>query len=115
LIILLIAGGLLSAQEEDSIFGVILYAEGVELSIFRQGELIRYDLFQDDVLGLPLLQGDMVQTEDNSFVEIQLLPSESVVKVAENTTFEITSIGEAGRRKLRTALWPGSCKGEPAE
>jgi hypothetical protein len=96
LIILLIAGGLLSAQEEDSIFGVILYAEGVELSIFRQGELIRYDLFQDDVLGLPLLQGDMVQTEDNSFVEIQLLPSESVVKVAENTTFEITSIGEQG-------------------
>ncbi len=85
-----------SAQEDEEVFGVILFAEGAQLSIFRQGELLRYDLFEDDVLGMPLLQGDMVQTEDNSFVEIQMLPSESVVKVAENTTFEITSIGNQG-------------------
>jgi hypothetical protein len=95
LLIIMFAGGLLAAQEEN-VFGVILYADGNELSIFREGELLRYDIFSDDVVGLPLLQGDMVQTEDNSFVEIQLLPSQSVIKVAENTTFEITSIGEEG-------------------
>lgn len=83
------------AQEEE-VFGIILYADGDEMSIFRQGELLSYDLLLDDVIGLPLLSGDMVQTEQGSSVEIQIMPSQSIIKVAENTTFQIGDLGTGG-------------------
>lgn len=84
-------------SEQNDVFAVILFASGNAVSVFRQGELISYTIGEDDVIGLPLLEGDMVQTEADSFVELQLIPSENIVKVAENTTFELTNIqGEEG-------------------
>lgn len=77
-------------------YGIVLYAEGTEVSIYRDGELRAYDVMRDDVLGMPLLEGDLIQTEDATFLEIQLLPSRTVVKIAENTSFRVTAVGEGG-------------------
>lgn len=85
----------LPAQNGEA-YAFVIYAEGYDMSIFRNGELTTYDVLVDDVIGMPLLPGDLVQTDAQTFVEIQVMPSRTVVKVAENTTFEIESIGGAG-------------------
>lgn len=87
--------GVLPAQSQES-YAFVIYAEGYDMSIYRNGELTSYDVLVDDVIGMPLLPGDLVQTDASTFVEIQVMPSRTVVKVAENTTFEIESIGGAG-------------------
>jgi len=92
---LLFAEGLVHAQNQES-YAFVIYAEGYDLSIYRNGELSTYDVLVDDVIGMPLLPGDLVQTDARTFVEIQVMPARTVVKVAENTTFEIERIGGAG-------------------
>ncbi|POR05423.1 hypothetical protein AU468_00675 [Alkalispirochaeta sphaeroplastigenens] len=77
-------------------FAVVIYAEGYDMSVFRNGQLSSYDVITDEVIGMPLLAGDLVQTDPETFLEIQLLPSRTVVKVAENTTFEIERLGGEG-------------------
>ncbi len=89
----------LAAEEggtADKAFGLIIYAQGKEVSIFRKGEYISYDLDNVDVTGLPLLAGDMIQTDNGTFVEIQLHPTKSVLKIAENTTFTVTNLETSG-------------------
>ena len=93
---ILLITGLFAQEEEPNNFGVVLYADGVEISILRAGRLKTYGIFEDDVIGLVLLEGDIVQTEDNSFVEIQLFPSKNIVKLAENTIFKIDRMGTEG-------------------
>ncbi len=84
----------LAAQDES--FAFVIYAEGFDMSIYRNGELTTYDVVADTVIGMPLLAGDLVQTDADTFVEIQVMPSRTVIKVAENTTFEIEQIGGSG-------------------
>lgn len=86
----------LFAQNRDGAFAFIIYAEGYDITIFRNGELTSYDVLVDNVVGMPLLAGDLVQTDAQTFVEIQVMPARTVVKVAENTTFEIERIGGSG-------------------
>ena len=45
----------------------------------------------DDPLGWPLHEGDTLITEDHTFVELELLPSRNVIKIAENTDFRLES------------------------
>lgn len=85
-----------TAQDRDNAYAFVIYAEGYDMSIFRNGELTTYDVVMDDVIGMPLLAGDLVQTDAQTFVEIQVMPARTVVKVAENTTFEIERIGGSG-------------------
>lgn len=89
-------GALSAVSAQSDTYAFVIYAEGFDLSIFRNGELNTYDVLVDDVLGMPLLAGDLVQTGGDTFVEIQVMPSRTIVKVAENTTFEIESLGGAG-------------------
>jgi hypothetical protein len=77
-------------------YAFVIYAEGFNMSIYRNDTLESYDVLVDDVIGMPLLPGDLVQTDADTFVELQVMPSRTVVKVAENTTFEIESLGGAG-------------------
>jgi len=102
-LLLLVLSGLLlaplAAEERgtgDKAFGLIIYAQGKEVSIFRKGEYVSYDLDNVDVTGLPLLAGDMIQTDNGTFVEIQLHPTKSVLKIAENTTFTVTNLETSG-------------------
>ncbi len=84
------------AQQRNEAYAFIIYAEGYNMSVFRNDELSTYDVLVDDVLGMPLLPGDIVQTDNDTFLEMQVMPSRTVVKIAENTTFEIERIGGAG-------------------
>ncbi len=77
-------------------FGVIIYAEGTEVGIFRGDQLSTYDVVFDSVVGMEVMEGDLIQTDDGTFLEIQLFPSRNVVNVAENTTFQVERIGTTG-------------------
>ncbi|MFW6250557.1 MAG: FecR domain-containing protein, partial [Alkalispirochaetaceae bacterium] len=84
-----------SAQEREA-YAFVIYAEGYDMTIFRNEELLTYDVLRDNVIGMPLLPGDLIQTDPETFVELQVMPSRTVIKVAENTTFRIEEIGGAG-------------------
>lgn len=95
-VLLALAPATVAAQQPSTPFAFLIYAEGYDLSIFRNGELQTYDVLVDDVVGMPLLAGDLVQTDARTFVEIQLMSTRTVLRVAENTTFEIERIGSGG-------------------
>ena len=67
---------------------VIIYAEGDSLAVIGAGGRQRV-VDAADAVGLELQIGDTVATEHETFVELQLTPSDSVVKIAENTNFTI--------------------------
>lgn len=96
IVALLLAGVSAGVAAQSDPYAFVIYAEGYNVSIFRNGELQTYDVLVDDVVGMPLLPGDLVQTDGDTFVEMQVMPSRTVVKIAENTTFEIESLGGAG-------------------
>ena len=77
-------------------YAFVIYAEGNDMSVYRNGELHSYDVVVDDVLGMPLLSGDLVQTDPGTYVEIQVMPARTVIKVAENTPFRIEALGGDG-------------------
>ncbi|MFW5695156.1 MAG: FecR family protein [Alkalispirochaeta sp.] len=85
-----------SVYGQSDPYAFVIYADGYNMSVYRNDELLTYDVLVDDVIGMPLLPGDLVQTDPDTFVEIQVMPSRTVVKVAENTTFEIESLGGSG-------------------
>lgn len=83
-----------AAQESAAkSFGVVLYAEGDDLTVYRDKVLKTYAVAGGTVIGLKLMPGDLVQTGPGTFIEIQLAPSKSIIKVAENTSFRITGLG----------------------
>lgn len=92
--ILLLFLGQLSAQGNP--FGVVRHVDGSEFGILRNGELKEYSISVDDISNLIILEGDIVQTGDNSFLEIQFFPSLDMIKLAENTILSIYHIGEDG-------------------
>jgi len=83
-------------SSDDRSFGVVIYAEGEVVSVIRDLRRREYDAFTGELLGFAVYSGDIIQTDPNTFVEIQLLPSRSVIKVAENTSFTIERIGGDG-------------------
>ena len=67
---------------------VIIYVEGEEFEILdARNREVEMDAL--DAIGQELYAGDLILTEDSTFVELQLVPSENVVKIAENTNFRI--------------------------
>ena len=106
-VLLLASVALLCAQEvgQDSggSFGVVIYADGDVVSIIRDGRRFDYDAFTGELLGLPIFGGDIIQTDPGTYLEIQLLPSQSVVKVAENTSFSVQRISRGGEGVLDLA------------
>jgi hypothetical protein len=75
--------------------GVIIYADGEEVTVYRGNALKSYSVNAGTVFGLRLENGDLVQTGPGTFIEIQLLPSQSILKVAENTSFRLTGLHTA--------------------
>ena len=83
----------LFAQSEAA----ISYAEGRGFQLVRDGESSNFDIMRDDVIGLPLQVGDLILTDEGSFVEIQLNNGDGgVIKLAENTTFTVSSLDGNG-------------------
>lgn len=86
----------MAAAEED-VFAVILYAEGYEISIYlNDGTVEVLDVLIDDVIGTPLYEGESIETDDASYVEIQLYPSENVLKLSESTALTLDSMEGSG-------------------
>jgi hypothetical protein len=88
---------------KNQAFGIVVYAEGGEVAIFRKGEYITFDLSLADIVGLPILEGDLIQTEKASFLELQMYPTETIVKIAENTTFTVVGLSAGGGATLDLA------------
>jgi len=82
------------AQSEERPFAVVVYAEGDRITLYRDGVLAQYDVLLDSVVGLPLFQGDLVQTDPGTYLELQTVPAGTLLKVAENTTFQLSALGE---------------------
>ncbi len=73
-------------------YGVVLYARGSNVSVIRRNDMATYDLGQRDIRGLPLFQGDFIQTGPDTLVEVQFFPSSAMVLIPENTNFRINTL-----------------------
>ncbi len=93
----------LQAQVYADAFGIVLYAQGQSVSVYRDGTYTEYDPLVDDLIGMPLLENDIVQTAENTYLEIQLIPTRNLVKVAENTSFEIRGLEARGNTDIQVA------------
>ncbi len=91
----LLFGGPLEAQNAG-----IVYAEGGDFSVIHQRQEEYFSVGVDDVLGLPLEAGDLVQTGNGTFLEIQTTGSGALFKIAENTSFRLDHSGEDGSSRL---------------
>jgi hypothetical protein len=101
----------------SSSVGVIVYAEGREITLLRDGARSILDVGVGDAIGRLLLPGDQVTTGEATHAEIQLLTSSNIVRVAENTTFTVarahigtsTTLGVTfGRLRARVAGLAGN-------
>ncbi len=81
-------------QEAGS--AVIVYGEGDGFTLVRGGEAQFYEVDYDDILGMFLYANDTILTEEDTFLEIQVTSNASLIKIAENTTFEFQRIGTTG-------------------
>ncbi len=82
----------LSAQETAE----IVYAEGEGFTLVRQGETEFHDLYVQPAEGMVLQTGDVILTEQNTWMEIEINHTGSLIKIAENTTFSINSLENRG-------------------
>jgi hypothetical protein len=75
----------------------IVFAEGEGFRINRAGQEKEYSIVNDNVFSVDLAEGDILLTDSKTFLEIQLVPSLTLIKIAENTTIRIGSVsGAAG-------------------
>lgn len=91
-----IAGPLVSAHAQEASRGEVVYAEGKEFSLVRGGVVRTIKADDPEAIGLRVENGDLVQTKASTFVEIQLVPQGTVLKLAENSSFLFKGIGNSG-------------------
>ncbi|MFO7850692.1 MAG: FecR domain-containing protein, partial [Spirochaetia bacterium] len=86
------------SQEEsrEEIRGEVIYAAGSGFELVRDGDTREYDLSAETVEGMDLFSGDYINTYGNTFLEIQTLPSQNLLKVSENTSFKVQELTEQG-------------------
>ncbi len=89
MLILPLAAG---AQEKAE----IVFAQGEGFSLVRNGNTEFHDLYLEAAEGMTLLPGDVILTEEDTWMEIELNHSNSLIKIAENTTFTISSLENSG-------------------
>jgi len=82
--------------ENPSGSGEVVYAEGKDFSVVRQGNRTSYSVSDPQVIGMTVAEGDLIQTGGGTFVEVQLLPRGSVIKIAENSSFLFKGLGPGG-------------------
>ncbi len=84
----------LAAQSQPAC--VIIYAEGEGFTVVSGNEEFYFDLYEEDVIGLELTRNDMVFTEEDTLLEIQIASSNNIIKVSENSSFLIDDFEEKG-------------------
>ncbi|MDR0387584.1 MAG: FecR family protein [Treponema sp.] len=76
------------AQENPA--GRIFYVDGSEFTLIIEGHQEIYGPGVLNVSEMSLGNGDMIRTGPNSFLELQLLPDGTGIKIAENTSVQLT-------------------------
>lgn len=74
----------------------IIFADGEGFTLVREGESVFHDLFEEPAEGMVLLPGDLILTEQETWIEIEIGTTGSIVRIAENTTFSIDSLENQG-------------------
>ena len=74
----------------------LIFGDGYGFTLQRDGKETVYDLYYDDVTGLPLMSGDFISTDKETFLEIRLSSSRNVLKIAENSSVQIMEVTESG-------------------
>lgn len=77
--------------------GLIVYAEGSEITILQGGVRRSLDVTAGEALGEPLFVGDQLSTGPHTFAEIQLLTGTNIVRLSENTTVTLSELNPSGR------------------
>jgi len=87
-----------SAQEAapGAAQGRVVFAEGQDFVLVRAGQRSIYAVDDPDVIGLDIKPGDLIQTGPRTFLEIQLVPRGTVLKLAENSSFQLKALGADG-------------------
>ncbi len=76
---------------------VITYAEGGKFDVIHNDKRTSYDIAAGDTAeGIELYSGDNVDTYGGTFLELQLVPSDNTVTVAENTSFVVEKTEKSG-------------------
>ncbi|WP_168203457.1 FecR family protein [Oceanispirochaeta crateris] len=75
---------------------MLVYAEGEGFTLVRGGKSLYYDLYSQGAEGLLLEGGDLLLTEEDTWLEIQLGGSSTIIKISENTTFTLKSLQNEG-------------------
>jgi hypothetical protein len=94
--LLFISLGSLPLAAQDSESAVLYKAEGSDFSLSSRGDR---RIFGSEVIAakkLDLSPQDLIQTGPGVFLEIQLLPSGTLIKVSENTTFVFNGYDSSG-------------------
>ena len=84
-----------AAFSQEKPRGTIVYADGNGFSLVRAGVVTNFIPADGLCLGYIVYPGDLLQTGSGSFVEVQLRPKGTMLKVAENTSFIFQNIGDA--------------------
>jgi len=90
-IFLVLSFGILAAEEAGPAAAVIIYNEGEDFEII-DSEGVPIEVL--DIIGHELHEGDVVITYDDTFLELQFMSSPNIVKIAENTDFELETMEE---------------------
>lgn len=86
----------LGAAAQEAPQGELVFAEGRDFVLVRGGQRRVFPIDDPEVLGMALLEGDLIQTAPRTFLEVQLLPRGTVLKIAENSSFQFKGFGAAG-------------------
>lgn len=76
--------------------GMMLTAEGRRMSLFRDGSVTTYDAYLESVAGRPVLAGSLLQLEEYTSLELQLLPARTRIKLGAQATIRLEEVDEAG-------------------
>lgn len=80
--------------------GMLLTAEGDRLTLFRAGSVSTYDPYLEPTAGVPVLPGTLLQLEEDTTVELQLLPGRTRVKVSANATIRLEEVTAEGGARM---------------
>jgi len=90
-IFLVLTAGSLSAENASAAAAVIIFNEGEDFEIIDSAGAPIEVL---DIIGHELHEGDVVITYDDTFLELQVISSPNIIKIAENTDFQLETMEE---------------------
>src|SRR5690349_14334055 len=73
-------------------YGVVVFAGGSDVGVQRGTSYREFDLKKDAIIGFSLIEGDLIQTGEDTTLEIQIFPSKNVLKISENTSVKMSNL-----------------------